>query len=359
MYPQNVRTVARLYLLVISVFLSAIQVSAAVSLDSPASSNGLFNAVGVSSITWSHTVGGNPSRALFVSISTSSTTLPAFPGPRVMAVTYGGNALSPVGTQLSSDNRNSVEIYRLVNPPIGSATVQVDLVAGVANYVVGGSTSCSGVDTADPNGAFTAASGNSNSPTIIVPDGVVGDLVLDTLATSPTGAFYGQGADQALVWNGRSYFGFAFDVGAGSTEPASSPVTMSWTTSGTDNWALAGFAVKSLGTTAAFSTISGRVMTSSGVPISYAQVKLQNLETGAEFYQTTNQFGHYGFENLETGRTYQIRVAQGRFSFEPDTRIFNLHESLTNFDFIASDFGKSLWFSKFGLKMTDSRSKGN
>lgn len=324
--------------LVLFFALTIAQVYAVVNLDTTVSSQGQFNALGVTSVSWSHTVGTNPSRVLYVSISTSTTVLPAFPSPRVTNVTYGAIALTPVGTQISSDNRNSVEIYRLVNPPGGIATIQVSLLAGVANYVVGGGTSYSGVNTTTPNGAFTSLAGTNSSPTIVVPDGVSGDLVLDTLATSPTGAFYGQGAGQMLRWNGRSFFGFAFDIGAGSTEPAASPVTMSWTTSGTDNWALAGIAIKSLAITAAAATISGQIKTISGRPISHTAITLQNLGTGAEFYKTSNHFGYYSFEGLETGNLYQIRVAHGRYTFSPESKIFEVTESITDIDFIGSEF---------------------
>ncbi len=327
--------------LVLCFALTISQVNAAVNIDSPASSNGAFNVAGVTSLTWSHTVGNNLSRALFVSVSTSSTTLGVFPNARVTGVTYGGTALTLVGTQLSNSNRNSVEIYRLVSPPSGPATIEVSVLPGVANYVLGGGTSYSGVDPANPNGAFTSGKGNNTAPSIIVPDGVAGDLVLDTLAFSPTGGFTAHGAGQTLRWNGRSFFTFAFDIGGGSTEPAMSPVTMSWVIGSMDQWVLAGIAIKSLSTTAAESTISGQIKTFSGRPIAYTSVNLQNLETGEVFNKTSNHFGYYSFENLETDNLYQISVRHGRYTFSPDSQIFQVTQSLTDIDFVGSAFGNN------------------
>ncbi len=326
--------------LILCLTISISQTNAAVVFDS-SSSQGQFDTLGVTSVSWPHTVGTNPARALYVSVSTSTTVLPAFPGSRVTGVTYGGNALAPVGSRVSSDNRNSVEIYRLINPASGTATIQVNLVAGTANYAVGGGTSYSGVNQTTPNGTFTSAAANNASPAVVISDAAAGDLVLDTLAVSPTGGFFGEGAGQILRWNGRSFFGFAFDIGAGSTESsAASPVTMSWTLSGTDSWALAGFAVKSLPSTAAAAAIGGKIITEAGRPVSRTFVTLRNLETGEEFRQISNHFGFYRFENIETGSLYQIRAAHGRFEFSPDSLIFEINESVSNVDFVGQPKGQ-------------------
>lgn len=312
------------------------QVFAVVSIDSPASSNGVFNGTtGVTSISWSHTVGTNISRVLYVNVSTATTTLPAFPSARVTSVTYGGTGLTLVGTRLSSDNRNSVEIYRLINPPSGTATVQVNLTLGAANYVLGGATSYSGVNQTTPNGTFTSAVGNDTFPTVTITDGVSGDVVLDTLATSPTAGFFFQGTGQTSQWLGRSYFGFAFDIGGGSTEFAASPVTMSWNTVSADNWVLAGIAIKTLGTTATSSMISGKIADMNGRPIPRTSITLRNLETGEEFYKTSNHFGFYNFNDLETGGLYQIQVAHGRYTFSSDTQILKITESFNELNFLG------------------------
>ncbi|NNE66084.1 MAG: carboxypeptidase regulatory-like domain-containing protein [Pyrinomonadaceae bacterium] len=314
-------------------------IAASVSLDAPVSSRGQFDGAGVTSVTWAHTVGANPSRAIYVGVSTSSTTLPAFPSPRVTGVTYDGLAMASVGTQLSIDNRNSVEIYRLLNPPSGTSNVVVTLLAGTANYVVGGAQSFSGVHQTTPEGTFITASGNDSSPTLVVPDGVPGDAVIDVLAASPTGIFFLEGPSQTLRWNGRSFFSFAFDIGGGSIEAPTSPVSMSWTMSSADNWALAGFAVKSLAPTSAHLFLEGSVRDSNNSPIARARISISNLETGSRFQTVSSQFGRYRFENLEPGAVYRITIDHGRYSFEPSEHVLRLDESLTGFQLIGEPVG--------------------
>src|SRR5205085_6436894 len=134
------------------VFLQPARAAAqAVTIDS-VSSNGAFDsAVGVMSLSWPHTVGSGPNRILIVGVSTSTTMLPAVSPPtRVSSVTYGGATMTRILTQSSTDLRSDVEMFQLLNPPVGTADVVVTITAAGVNYVVGGSVSFFNVDQSTP-----------------------------------------------------------------------------------------------------------------------------------------------------------------------------------------------------------------
>jgi hypothetical protein len=312
------------------------QVKAAVVIDNPGSSGGAFDNAGVTMLTFSHTVGDGMSRALFVGVSTSNTVLGPVPITRVTSVTYNGQMLTPIGSQLSPDFRNAVEMFRLNNPPSGTGNIVINLPIGLANYVVGGGTSFSGVSLLAPNGAFTSASGSSKFPTVIVNDSTTGDIVLDALAASPNALSFVPGLGQDLRYEGSTFFG-SFDVGAGSTKAAVSPVTMSWEMSFVDDWALGAVAVKALGATAAGVNVSGRVLLPSGRGINRARVALTDStgETRAAF---TNPFGYYRFEDVRAGETYVFDVKAKHNSFASQVIVVN--EETNELNFTAARSGK-------------------
>ena len=222
-----------------------------VTLDS-VSSNGAFDGtVGVMSLSWSHTVGNGPSRILIVGVSTSTTMLPPLSPPtRVSGVTYAGIAMTRILTQSSTDFRSDVEMFQLLNPPVGTANVVVTLTAAGINYVVGGSASFFNVDQSTPFNGTAQNSGASGSPAVTVIS-APGSMVLDTVATLPSGFLAPAGGTQTLQWDGSPFFGFAFDVGAGSTRAGASPaVTMMWQNIG-QPWAIGAVSLKPAVPTAA------------------------------------------------------------------------------------------------------------
>jgi hypothetical protein len=188
-------------------------------------------------LTWSHTVGSGNNPALVVGISTEVDDVAGLPGDRVSGVTYGGVAMTRIAGTSSRDtaNRVGVEMFILVNPPTGTANVEATILPSV-NYVVGGSASFFNVNQTTPTRAVSIASSTTGSPTTTFTT-VVGDIVIDTVATLPSG-FLAPGAGQTQRWDGQSFFSESFDVGAGSTEPAgTTSTTMNWT-SNSQNWAI-------------------------------------------------------------------------------------------------------------------------
>jgi hypothetical protein len=87
-----------------------------------------------------------------------------------------------------------------------------------------------------------------------------------------------------------------------------------------------------LSPTAAGASISGRVLSSIGQPVSQARVKVQNQE-GMIWTAVTNPFGAYTIEDLPVGETYFIEVSHKRYIF--DTRSLSLKDNLVDVDFTA------------------------
>ena len=333
-------------LLLLCLLFFAFQAYAVVTVTNTSSAGNFNGTTGLSTLTWTHQTPNGTNKALFVGVSTATTLLPlGAPTNRVASVTYGTNpqnalTLARVGTAISPDLKQTSEIFRLVNPPNGTRTITVTFEifpAGVGNpfvnYAVGGAVSFDGVSQTTPNGTFFAGSGSSNTPIVAVTDAVGGDMVLDTLAIAPGAVFVTAGANQTQRWDGQGFFGNAFDVGAGSTEPGDLPVTtMSWTTTNPENWALGAVTVRQFLTSAASVTVSGRVLTAEGRPVRGARLTLTDA-SGETRLAVTSSFGYYTFENIAAGETYVVGVHSKRYSFAP--RAVAVNDALADLNFIA------------------------
>jgi FG-GAP repeat. len=311
----------------------------AIGIDGTGVGQGFDNA-GISSISWPHTVGTGTSRVLIVGVSTTVTVLPAFPAARVRetppGVTYGGTALTRIGTRLSPNNFTAVEMFILVNPPSGTANISVTFLPLAANYAVGGSASFTGVNQTMPTGVFTSNANTDNTPTVTVADSNTGDVVIDTLGADFNIAVgISPGPGQTERWRGD--FGGTFHIGAGSTETASSPVTMSWTTSAADDWALGAVALRAATPTAITADISGRVTNSSGSPVAGVALALLDIETSQNRIAVTGVDGRYRFNAAQVGDEYIITPARAGYSFNPSNHFFSHTGELTGLDFIATN----------------------
>lgn len=218
-------------------------------------------------LTWAHTVGSGNNRVLVVGISTEIDAPAGVPADRVSGVTYNGIAMTRIpGTSIrDASNRAGVEMFILVNPPVGTANVVATILPGV-NYVVGGATSFFNVNQTTPTRTATVNTGTGITPTTAVIT-VVGDIVIDTVATLPSG-FLAPGPGQTERWDGDDFFSVAFDVGAGSTEPAAATTTtMNWTQSVSQSWAIAAVPLQPAAVTAVRMSDFTAVQTDSGVAL--------------------------------------------------------------------------------------------
>ena len=94
------------------------------------------------------------------------------------------------------------------------------------------------------------------------------------------------------------------------------------------------WAFQSLVPTAAQVSVSGRVLTASGLGIRNASVKLTGADGAIRFAQT-GSFGYYRFTEVEVGETYVLEVSSKRFTFAAPTRVLSVRDEIADADFIA------------------------
>lgn len=84
--------------------------------------------------------------------------------------------------------------------------------------------------------------------------------------------------------------------------------------------------------TAGEASISGRVVSSTGRPISNAIVKVSAVD-GNQMIARTNQFGAYRFEGLTAGHSYALEATAKGYRFMP--RLIQLDDSVSGIQIIA------------------------
>ena len=194
---------------------------------------------GASSLTFSHTPGTGANRLLLVSVSTSRYIGNSEVVPSVTSVTFGGTAMTLVGSRVSSYATSY--IYRLLNPASGAASVVISLSS--AGSITAGATTFTGVNQSTPLGTLAANSNSSGSTSASVAvTSAANEVVFGTVAwdrqitvTVP--------ADQTSLWKlqGAGYTGvspYRGVSGAASTEPGATSVTHSYTSGSSQPWAI-------------------------------------------------------------------------------------------------------------------------
>jgi hypothetical protein len=161
-------------------------------------------------------------------------------------VSYAGQALTPLGSA-GTANRPEASIWFLLNPPAGTANVQVSL--GANERVVAGTASFFGVNTTTPFDIPVAlATGNNNTAASVTLTPVTDDAwifevvaVNDNHNLTPNPAIAGRIQRWEETFNNRV-------TGAGSTIGPVSPAaarTPRWTwTGGNESWAQAAAALR-------------------------------------------------------------------------------------------------------------------
>jgi hypothetical protein len=123
----------------------------------------------------------------------------------------------------------------------------------------------------------------------------------------------------------------------GITGTLQTPITLDTTANTLSKTGISSFsdwAVGNLTPTAASASIAGRVLTSTGRGVSRARVTITDL-TGAVRYTTTNSFGNYRFDNVESGQDYVLSVSSKRYQFANATQTIFVGEDLAGVDFTA------------------------
>ena len=157
----------------------------------------------------------------------------------VSSVTYGGQALTQIGTAANSDD-GRVHLYRLLAPPTGNNALVVTWSSALDQGGVIGAVTYAGVDPSEPTGAFGSATGSSSTPTATVAS-QAGDVVIGVVAGPSTSNYSATGGGTPL-WSLRPFSGQT--AGAGQAKPgADSSVALSWSGSSAP-WAVGGVALK-------------------------------------------------------------------------------------------------------------------
>ena len=177
-------------------------------------------ATAVTSLTWSHTVASGSNRALFVTLAIDGL------GAGVNSVTYGGVALTQVGR---TTGNHAVEIWRLVNPTVGTGNIVVSL--GATTDIKGGAVTYNGVDQTTPTGTYVGATGTGTTASVNV-SSTTGSLVLDITNWDNNPSGYTTGSGQSDVWNLTN----TGHRGISTTEAGAATVTMSSTVSASNQW---------------------------------------------------------------------------------------------------------------------------
>jgi hypothetical protein len=197
------------------------------TIEVDATSSGRFSG----DISKSHTTGTGQNRLMLVGISVSN-----WPDtPSVSSATYAGQALTLVGSAFIDGE--GVLIYSLVNPPSGTANVVIDYSSNPNYGSVVGVMSFTGVDQTTPLGPFAGATGSGTSASVNVssaPD----ELVFDTVMNAYDKAIY-VGGNQTQRWNNQGE-----PTAGGSTEAGASSVTMSWSWTWSNPWAIGAVSIK-------------------------------------------------------------------------------------------------------------------
>ncbi len=194
-------------------------------------------------VTWSHTVSAGLNRILIVGTHVKDDTDVDRP---ITGITYGGVAL----TKIREDNDNAKDItvglWYLVNPSVGTANI-VATATGTCQVLTGSAVSLAGVDQDNPVDSQNGTSGNNTLMTIAVTTLNNNNWVIDA-GISKEGNDLTIGANQTLLsqFTINSTGGGATDRAVMSYEGDNSPgsITMSWTWSGAEDWAVSAAAFK-------------------------------------------------------------------------------------------------------------------
>lgn len=162
----------------------------------------------------------------------------------VSAATYGGQAMTQVGTAQVSANTapdGRIYIYYLLNPPTGSNTLQVNWNSALDQGSVIGAVTYAGVDQTTPLRAFASASGISTAPAATVTS-AANDLVFGIVSGRTTSNYALAGSGGTSLWSARPFNGQTAGAGQSKTGAASS-VTLNWSGSSAE-WVAGGVALR-------------------------------------------------------------------------------------------------------------------
>ncbi len=147
------------------------------------------------SLSWSHTTAALSNRLLLVGVATTDDSSSA------TSITYGGVNLTRLGAQNGQSCDNRVELWYLIAPPVGTATVKVKLAND--NDIVGGAMTFSGVHQTVPFGVLRAGANSTTSACVTLANESA-PLVASVLAVNSDAMSVTPGSGQSLRWQAVS-----------------------------------------------------------------------------------------------------------------------------------------------------------
>lgn len=193
-----------------------------------------------SSMTWSHTVGSGLSNTLLVVGVDISKGVTA----QVTNITYAGVLLTRAVFSVSGQGMRA-EIWYLTNPSAGANNIVVNFNRTLsADGAVAGAVSFSGVDQINPMPTTATNYGSGANPSNSITTAYANSSIIDTLAWN-AGATLTANSPQTTIWSNKS--GGMTGAGSTKTTTAAGSQTMSWTTSGSADWAWVAAEIKTIG----------------------------------------------------------------------------------------------------------------
>ena len=180
------KEIARRYLRVLAIRTVALLISGFILAALSTGSQAQSSFVGVdavssgttagSSLSIPHTTSGTD-RLMLVGVSINNRKYET-----VSSITYNGISLTYVDSETQSDDAR-VEIWKLVDPPVGTYDVELIFSADLRRYAVAGVTTFNGVDPTDPLGTFAGNNATTNSANLTVTAVSSSVLALSSTAT--------------------------------------------------------------------------------------------------------------------------------------------------------------------------------
>jgi len=225
-----VKNILKFLLLVSCSLLMVSSVFAAIAVDGTST----VSARQPSSLTVSHTTSG-ADRLMLVGVSINNDG-----NERVTTLTYGGTALTQIGSQ-NNGNGSRVEIWSLVAPPTGTANVVATFNNRVDERAGMGVVTFTGVDQTTPTSGFTSDSDESSTASITISSALdeLAFAALTSIEQSSSSPSPGSGVSG--LWSFRRGSPLA---SAGGTKVGAVSVDMSWTLNNSKKWAIAGLSIK-------------------------------------------------------------------------------------------------------------------
>jgi hypothetical protein len=204
--------------------------------DMPGASDITFDdatsATGTGTLSWSHTIGNYSNRILIVGAAgESSAGGTAANTCRATGVTYGGDSLTKInGIDLDDSGADDcISLWYMLNPPVGTANIQVTYAGTVTESNAGGISIYNAKQQA-PENSTTKYIPESQSPTSIATNITTltnGSLVIDAAASGNSGGFTAN-SGQTERWDVGGGGSTAQAAGSTKSAAAAGLTSMGW-----------------------------------------------------------------------------------------------------------------------------------